>query len=237
MDIAVDESSQGRLLTADERAQWRDLGQVCQFGDGEVLLREGENARRVMLLVGGRVKVVTSTDEGVEVVLAYREPGEVLGEMAALDGEEHSASVIAVGPAETWALSPERFEIFLDRNPRACRAMLMVMVHRLRQADRQRLDYRARSVTERIAGRLLFLSGQVGEPMTDGGVRIGIRLTMPELAATVAAGRDMTVKAMSRLRALEVVRTDAAHHFVLPDLEALRAVAEGRAAHHSRRTG
>ncbi|MEH0416088.1 Crp/Fnr family transcriptional regulator [Streptomyces sp. B21-083] len=233
MDIVVvDEGSQGRLLTADERAQWRELGQVRRFGDGEVLLREGENARRVMLLVGGRVKVVTSTDEGAEVVLAYREPGEVLGEMAALDGGEHSASVIAVGPVETWALSPERFEIFLDRSPRACRAMLMVMVHRLRQADRQRLEYRARSVTERIAGRLLFLSDQVGEPMTDGGVRIGIRLTLPELAATVAAGRDMTVKAMSRLRALEVVTTDAAHHFVLPDLEALRAVAEGRAARH-----
>jgi hypothetical protein len=78
----------------------------------------------------------------------------------------------------------------------------------------------------------LFLSGQVGEPMADGGVRIGIRLTLPELAATVAAGRDMTVKAMSRLRALGVVTTDAAHHFVLPDLEALRAVAEGRAARH-----
>ncbi|WP_189152080.1 hypothetical protein [Streptomyces lacrimifluminis] len=86
----------------------------------------------------------------------------------------------------------------------------MVMVYRLRQADRQRLEYRACSVTERIAGRLLFFSDQTGEPMTDGGVRIGIRLTMPELAATVAAGRDMTVKAMSRLRALEVVRTDAA---------------------------
>jgi CRP-like cAMP-binding protein len=229
--VVVDEGSRGSL-TAGERAQWRELGQARRFGDGEVLLREGESARRVMLLVGGRVKVVTSTDEGAEVVLAYREPGEVFGEMAALDGGEHSASVIAVGPVETWALSPERFEVFLERHPRVCRAMLMVMVHRLRQADRQRLEYRARSVTERIAGRLLFLSGQVGEPMADGGVRIGIRLTLPELAATVAAGRDMTVKAMSRLRALGVVTTDAAHHFILPDLEALRAVAEGREARH-----
>jgi CRP-like cAMP-binding protein len=229
--VVVDEGSRGSL-TAGERAQWRELGQVRRFGDGEVLLREGESVRRVMLLVGGRVKVVTSTDEGAEVVLAYREPGEVFGEMAALDGGEHSASVIAVGPVETWALSPERFEVFLERHPRVCRAMLMVMVHRLRQADRQRLEYRARSVTERIAGRLLFLSGQVGEPMADGGVRIGIRLTLPELAATVAAGRDMTVKAMSRLRALGVVTTDAAHHFILPDLEALRAVAEGREARH-----
>ncbi|GAA3908854.1 hypothetical protein GCM10023084_71330 [Streptomyces lacrimifluminis] len=102
MDIVVvDEGSQGRLLTADERAQWRELGQVRRFGDGGVLLREGENPRRVMLLVGGRVKVVTSTDERAEVVLAYREPGEVLGEMAALGGAEHSASVIAVGPVET----------------------------------------------------------------------------------------------------------------------------------------
>jgi CRP/FNR family transcriptional regulator, cyclic AMP receptor protein len=88
--VVVDEGSRGSL-TAGERAQWRELGQVRRFGDGEVLLREGESARRVMLLVGGRVKVVTSTDEGAEVVLAYREPGEVLGEMAALDGGEQTA--------------------------------------------------------------------------------------------------------------------------------------------------
>jgi len=217
----------GEKLTAAEVEAWQALGQLRRYADDEALLREGDHAERALLLTSGRVKVVTVAEDGQGVVLAYREAGEIFGEMSVLDRGVHSATVRALGPVEAWSVSPERFVTFLEGHPRVAVSLLLVMARRLREADEQRLRYRTRSVIERIAERLLYLAGQCGEP-TRGGIRLGMRLTGADLASAVAAARESQVKAVKRLRDMGAITTDAQHHFVIVDQDLLRRVADGR---------
>src|SRR5262249_53589977 len=65
---------------------------------GAALFHERQLSDRVMVLLEGRVKIASVSEDGREAVLAFRGPGEVLGELSAIDGQPRSASVIAVDP-------------------------------------------------------------------------------------------------------------------------------------------
>ncbi|UGQ13545.1 Crp/Fnr family transcriptional regulator [Yinghuangia sp. ASG 101] len=214
-------------LTASEVEAWKSVGRLRRYVNGDALLREGHPAEHALLLTEGRVKVFARSEDGLDVVLAYRESVEVFGEMAVLDGGVHSATVEAIGPVECWSLSPAQFMAYLERYPRLCIALLMVMVHRLREADAQRLRYRARTVVERIAERLLHLSARYGTSSPQG-TRLDMRVSLPELAAAAAAARESAVKAVRYLRETGAITTDRSRHFVITDRRLLEEIADGR---------
>ena len=53
---------------------------------------------------------LTTTDDGKEIVLAFRRPGDLLGELSAIDGQPRSASVEAIEPVEPSPSSPRTSE-------------------------------------------------------------------------------------------------------------------------------
>jgi CRP-like cAMP-binding protein len=62
---------------------------------------EGEQSDRVLVILDGRVKVSLMTIDGKEVELAVRGPGDLIGELAFIDGERRSASATAVEPVSS----------------------------------------------------------------------------------------------------------------------------------------
>src|SRR4051794_33103294 len=75
-----------------------ERGQRCSFARGRTVFHEGQVPDRVLLLSAGVVKVRLVTGTGREVVLAFRGPGELVGEQSALDGSPRSATIVAVEP-------------------------------------------------------------------------------------------------------------------------------------------
>src|ERR1051326_5141684 len=62
-----------------------------RFGKGEMLFARSDAGEHLYLIADGRVRLATSTDEGRELSFRHAAPGEVLGEIAALDGGPRSA--------------------------------------------------------------------------------------------------------------------------------------------------
>ena len=71
------------------------MGEV-RFGPGEVVFREGEPSRTVLLIEEGEVEVAKAAGAG-EVVLGTVGPGEFVGEMGVIEGRPRSATVRARG--------------------------------------------------------------------------------------------------------------------------------------------
>jgi CRP-like cAMP-binding protein len=63
---------------------------------GDVVIREGERAQDMFVVVAGSLRVVKA-DGGEERELALLEPGDSFGEIALLDSGPRSASVVAIG--------------------------------------------------------------------------------------------------------------------------------------------
>ena len=82
---------------------------------------QNEPDGRVMLLLAGRVKVTRLDHDGHEILLSIRDPGDVLGELALIDGLPRIATVTALEPVEALVTAVETFRITW-RAPRVSRS-------------------------------------------------------------------------------------------------------------------
>ena len=208
---ALDESERSALTAA---------GIVRTFPAATALFHEKQVADRVLVLLAGFVKLSSFSDDGREVVLGIRGPGDLLGALAAIDGSPRSATGIALEPVDALALSTAQFNEFLDAHPRVLRVLLRMLAHRLRDADRQRLEFAAKESMGRVASRIVEMAERFGTAGGDG-IQIDFPLTQEELAGWTACSRDSVVKALQSMRDLGWIETGRRHISVV-DLEAIR---------------
>src|SRR5215218_3639979 len=111
-------------LTPEDAAELTARGMSRTFERGQALFHEGQLSDRVVLLRSGRVKVTSTTPGGREVVLAFRGPGELVGELGAIDDEPRSATIVAVDSVEALTIPPRDFLAFLEEHPSASLALV-----------------------------------------------------------------------------------------------------------------
>ena len=191
-----------------------------RFPSGAALAHAGQPGDRVIVLVSGHVKLTRATDDGRDVVLALRGPGDLIGEQSAIDGEPRSASIVALGAVQALAIPPEEFLAFVVATPAASLYVMRLLNARLRDADVKRVGFAAQDVVGRLAARLIELCERFGTPDA-GGVRIGLALTQEDLAGWVGASREAASRALQQMRSLGWVTTGR-REIVCHDLDALR---------------
>jgi len=116
-----------------DAAMRRLLSEAAWFGlpGGIRLKRQGDNETALFLVVTGCLGVlVEDADNGWRIV-SHVPPGETVGEMSLLTGDEHAAEVVALRDSEILRISRTGFETLLARHPQLTLAMLRVMAHRL----------------------------------------------------------------------------------------------------------
>lgn len=194
-------------LNTEEVAALRQRAVVRHFARGATIVHQGEVPGRVVVIEDGHAKVTATTEDGKEIVLAFRGPGDIVGESAALSGEARTATVRALEPIDALAVAVGDFDAVLEQHPRIALVLLRVVIARLKEADRQQFEFAAFHTIERIARRLVELAERFGEPCDDG-VRISLRISQEELAGWAGASREATSKALHDLREIGLIDTE-----------------------------
>ena len=210
------------LLEDDERRALDEIGTTRRAKRGEAILTQGQVADKVVVVLGGRVKITTSTAGGDQALLAFRGPGALLGEQALLDGSPRAATVVAVEPVEYLVVAASAFKAYAERRPRVAFVLLANLSLRLRDSDRRLAQFAGADTLARVSARLVELCEEHGEPGENGTITITLPLTQEELASWTGASLEATAKALRTARRLGWIatgrRTIAVH-----DLEAIRA--------------
>jgi CRP/FNR family transcriptional regulator, cyclic AMP receptor protein len=209
------------LLDASERDELDRLGRVCSFPSGSRLMHEGEPGDRVMILLEGHVKATCVTADGRELVLSFRGPGDVLGELSFMDERRRSSGVTAIEPVRALVFSASSFRAYLQSTPRAALTIIAVVSERFRDANRKRVQFGASDTTGRVAARLVELVERYGEA-SDHGRRIALPITQEELGGWTASSRAGVAKALQTLRELGWIETDR-KRITVCDVESPRA--------------
>jgi CRP-like cAMP-binding protein len=216
----VDERFLEALAPADA-AELRGLGRRRTYRAGDTLFLELDAGSEILVVVQGRVKLSRLTADGHEAVLGIREPGDLLGEMAAIDETVRSATATALEPVEALAMRSAEFLAFLERRPAAGVVLLRMLSRRLRDADLKRLEYLSTDTVGRVCARLVELCDRFGTRDADG-VHIDVHITQEELAGWTGSSREAVVKALRTLRTLGWIATGRGGIIVL-DLDAMRS--------------
>jgi CRP/FNR family cyclic AMP-dependent transcriptional regulator len=195
-------------------------GHVRRFRRGQALFTEGDVAERVFLIENGRVLISCTSADGREIVLGLRGPGDIIGELSALDGEVRSATALVVADVEAVVAPVSVLARALEEDVAAGRELIGVLAARLRDADRKRLEFATLDTLGRVAERLLELADGFGSAGPEG-IVVELPLSQEQLASWCGASRESTVKALGTLRALNTISTGR-QVLVIHDADALR---------------
>lgn len=209
-------------LSERQREALHGIGTVMTIPAGRRMYGEGASAPSLAVLLEGRMKILTTTREGVEVLLAVRGPGDLLGEMSALIGAPRSAAVVALEPVRLLVVPVADFERLLATEPQVASSLIRTLVDRLREASDVRADL-CEEVPVRVGRLLIRLAEQFGVSTDDGSVLIDLPLTQDELAGLTSVSRGGVAAALRELRAVGLVRTGRRSITVI-DLDRLRSL-------------
>jgi CRP/FNR family cyclic AMP-dependent transcriptional regulator len=162
---------------------------------GSAVMREGDAADCLYVVISGRLKVMVGEADGKETILSIIGPGEFFGEMGLIDDNPRSASVVAIEPCELLALTRRDFRKCLVENLGLAMAVMRVLVRRLREADRKIGSLAMLDVYGRVARLLLDMSEDV-----NGQKVVTKRLPKQDIAKMIGASREMVSRVMKDLQ-------------------------------------
>jgi len=165
------------------------LGSIVQHSDKQIIFQVGESGDHLLILLEGRVKVSLTSADGKEAILSILESGDVMGEMALLDGEPRSATLTTMDACSFLVLWRKDFLPFLERNPQVTLKLLIGLSRRLRATNDLVSNLSFLNLPARLARVLISLGQQYGKPAS-AGIAIGLKLSQEELGNLVGVSRE-----------------------------------------------
>ncbi len=140
---------------ADKLAAIEQSCRYRRFAPHEVIVDRDSTGHDVFLVMRGRVRVVNYSISGREITLDDLEEGTYFGEMAALDGEPRSASVVALTETVIVALPRRVFLDVLGTNPEIALRVMARLTSIIRSADERIMDLSTLAANNRVQAELL----------------------------------------------------------------------------------
>lgn len=192
----------------------------------ERIFAEGEPALFFCIVRSGHVKIVRAGHGGRDVVLELLGPGEPFGGVAVMERRDYPASAQATEPTVVLRIPRDPLIALSERHPSIVREMALMMGRRLRGAHDSVTSLAVDPVDARLAAALVRLAEREGAGAAGAG-RLPA-LTRQSLADMTGTTVETTIRTLGRwLKSGLLVEKDG--QLRIPDLEALRAVAEGDA--------
>jgi hypothetical protein len=111
--------------------------QEADYLPGEVIVREGDPGDRLFLLLEGEVRVVKGHGSAREIPLPNLRAVDYFGEMAVLDDEPRSATILAATPTHLLTLDGESLRELIRGHPEISFSIFRVLTRRLRAVEKR----------------------------------------------------------------------------------------------------
>lgn len=204
-------------------AELVSLGRLSRFHEGQTVFEKGDPGDCLYAILRGQIAVSTGSVDGKTMLLNILDAGDVLGEIALLDGKERTAGATALRASELFRIDRPAFIAFLERHPKLCIQMMGVLCERLRWVSENIEDAVFHDVPRRLARRILLLAETYGQ-RTANGVKVNQAVSQEGLAAMLGVTREMVNKSLRALRNSGAI-TYTKGFIVVTDLHLLKDMA------------
>ncbi|MDX3851061.1 Crp/Fnr family transcriptional regulator [Streptomyces sp. AK02-01A] len=201
---------------------WRELqnqGTPRTFRERSVMLRQGSPGTYLLALTTGLAKVVSREPGGATSWLAFRGPGDLLGEVSVFNGTTRTAEVVALTPCTALVLEAQRFRRFVEERGLVMDLMRQAL-SRMRESDVHRTELLTLPLVARLARALLRLAELTGADPESGVIRL-TGLSQEEIGQATGVTRNAVTAALQQLREAGAVET-ARRVVVINDMRTLR---------------
>ena len=183
-------------LDGEARRELARAGSRSTLAAGTELFRAGDPCEEIGVLLRGRARLWRLTPEGHVLALRLCGPGEILGQMSALDGGAHSVGATAAEEVELLRIPAASFRALLQRKSDAAIRLAQALAQRVRELSDELEAMKYSSIGARLLRVLHALAAGRRE----------LHLTHQALAEQVGATRENVSRVLGELRDRGVLR-------------------------------
>jgi len=212
--------SQERLEILAAQCAWRTVE------PGQVIVARNSHDRDVHFVVSGHVRVTTFSAGGKQVTFRDEEPGEMFGDLAAIDGQPRSADVLALDSVLVASLSPEHFRALIAAEELVRERVLRRLAGLVRLLSERVIELSTLGVQNRIHAELLRLARASGGSGRQ--ARIEPAPKHADIASQVSTYREQVTRELSLLTKQGLLAKDGSALVLLDVARLARMVEEVR---------
>lgn len=178
------------------------------YGRGQAVFLRDQPGDSAVVVLSGQLKVSNTTADGREIGLNFTGLGDIVGEIALLDGGKRTADVIALEPSEVLVIERRVLVPILMQHPDAMLEIMAALCEKLRISTAM-IEDSAHEMEVRLAKGLLRLAQQHGLKRGDR-IRIELKISQTELGNYVGLSRANVNRQLSLLRNSGLIEQDGA---------------------------
>ena len=179
------------------KARWRE----CV--PGERIIERGQTGQEVYFVVDGNARVLNFAASGRVVSFASLGPGAYFGELAAIDGQPRSATVVAQTKCVLAVLDGEEFRRLVLSFPQISITLLRRLSEVIRYADERITNLSSLGAAQRVCLELLRLAEP--DPAVGRNWVVYPLPTQANIASRIGTTRETVARMISRLSADGIV--------------------------------
>jgi CRP/FNR family cyclic AMP-dependent transcriptional regulator len=206
-------------LTADQLLQVARSMRSRTYRKGQYVFNQGDPGDHLFVLAEGRAKLVFTSEEGEELVLATLGPPEVFGELALIDESLRSAAVQALEPTSVLTLDRASLIQLMASEPAVTDAVLRSIGQLVRRLIDHAGDMAFLDLHARVAKLLVRFVPKHAD--TDGPVELDLAMSQSDIAAMVGGTRQSVNQVLKKFEQRGFLTLDG-RTIVVQDLGALR---------------
>ncbi len=189
----------------------------------EEIFGQYEEDDGVYFILSGFVRITVYSAAGKEVTFRDLGPGDMFGELAAIDGQPRSANACAKTNAHVGRVSTSQFWALLNDFPAVNAATLIYLCGLVRDLSARVYQFSAHAVGNRIQAEILRLARRAGP---DGNTAtVSPAPTHAEIASRVNTHREAVTREISKLARAGLLERSPGK-LIVADIRALERLAE-----------
>ena len=208
---------QSTLTKAVKNCRWRS------YSANEQIIDRQSEASDVFFVDEGQVRVVNYSISGREITLDDIGPGGHFGELAAIDGQPRSASVMALTGCSVAIMPQEHFLELVDENPSVALKVMRGLASIIRNSTERIMDLSTLAANNRVQADLLRQA--LNNLNGDNSASISPIPMHADIASRVSTTRETVARVMNDLARQGIVERQK-NVLVIQDVDRLQEIIE-----------
>ena len=218
----VREFSSLKALSKDELLKISDCKTSLIVKKGDVIFEEGENVNGIYCIKDGICKLTKLSANGKDHIVKLVSKGELLGQRSMISDEPVNLSAVALEDMEVCFIPKTEVMGFFDKNNQFSMNVMRSICGDLKEADDHMVNLAQKTVKERLAETLLYLSDTFGKNEDNS---LKVQLSRDELASMIGTATESCIRLLSDFKKLDLIELNG-KKIILKDINKLKKMAE-----------
>ena len=218
----VREFSSLKALSKDELLKISDCKTSHTIKKGDVIFEEGENVNGIYCIKDGICKLTKLSANGKDHIVKLVTKGELLGQRSMISDEAVNLSAVALEDMEVCFIPKTEVMGFFDKNNQFSMSVMKSICGDLKDADDHMVNLAQKTVKERLAETLLYLSDTFGKNDDNS---LKVQLSRDELASMIGTATESCIRLLSDFKKLDLIELNG-KKIILKDINKLKKISE-----------